>query len=488
METAWASIFRGAFIEGEPRAAKAGTSYYVENPANGQPVAEVAECGVEDVNDAVVAATVAAGEWSQVPPARRKDVLVRFSRLIEEHLEELALLETLATGKPISDARTSDIPESAQCIRWHAEAADKLYGEVAPTGPDSLGMIVREPVGVVGAIIPWNYPAQMAAWKIGPALATGNTVIIKPAHMTPLSLLRMAELGSEAGLPPGALNVLPGRGEIVGTAIARHPGIDLVAFTGSTAVGRTLLAHAGETNLKRVLLELGGKSPQIVLEEPGDLDMVAARVAAAIFKNMGENCSAGSRLLVHQRHKSALVERVAALAETDWAAGDPLVATTRTGPLISGGHKERVLNYVRIGRQEGARLITGGTSVLEDTGGHFVAPTVFDTVTNNMRVAQEEIFGPVLAVIAFDNEREAVSLANDSPYGLAATLYTENVKSVLRIARALRVGTVSVNTPSTGDYTVPFGGYKLSGYGGHDKSAHAHDQYTELKTIWIDVG
>lgn len=484
-----ASFRTRAFIDGDFVDALSGRTYTTENPATGRPLAEVAECAVEDVDRAVGAARRAAdsGAWSGLAPADRKRILVRFADLIDAHAEELALTETLDVGKPIADTRSLDVPDSAACIRWHAEAIDKLYGQVAPTGPGAVAMVVREPVGVVGAIIPWNYPLQMAAWKLGPILATGNAVVIKPAQATPLSLLRAAELAAEAGVPDGVLNVVPGPGGVVGTAIARHAGIDAVAFTGSTEVGRSVLAHAAETNLKRVALELGGKSPQVVMADAPDLDRVAESVASAIFWNMGENCSAGSRLLVAREIKDALLGRLVDLVERTWRVGDPLDEATRVGPMITRGHMERVLGYIEIGRGEGARVATGGGRVLEETGGHFIAPTIFDGATNRMRIAREEIFGPVLTVIEFATEDEAVALANDTDYGLAASLYTRDVSVAHRMARAIRAGTIGVNCYSEGDLTTPFGGYKQSGFGGHDKSVHAHDQYTELKTIWLDI-
>jgi gamma-glutamyl-gamma-aminobutyraldehyde dehydrogenase len=478
-----------AFIDGAFVDAADGRTYRVENPANGATLAHVAECDTIDVDRAVAAAARAAGSgaWSDLAPGDRKRILVRFADLIDAHTDELALIESLDVGKPISDTRALDIPDTAACIRWHAEAIDKLYDQVAPTGPGAVAMVVREPIGVVGAIVPWNYPAQMAAWKLGPALATGNCVVIKPAQVTSLSLLRMAELAAEAGLPPGVLNVVTGPGSVVGTAIARHPDVGAVAFTGSTEVGRTVLAHSAETNLKRVMLELGGKSPQIVMADAADLGRVAERVSNAIFWNMGENCSAGSRLLVDRRVKDDLLERLVRVTTDQWLVGDPLDEATRVGPLVTRGHMERVLEYIAIGTAEGARAVTGGGRVLEETGGYFVAPTIFDDATNDMRIAREEIFGPVLTVIAFDGEDEAIRLANETEYGLAASLYTENVRVAHRMARAIHAGTVGVNCYSEGDLTTPFGGYKLSGFGGHDKSVHAHDQYTELKTIWIDM-
>jgi 4-(gamma-glutamylamino)butanal dehydrogenase len=468
------SLRTKAFIGGDFVDAVSGRTYEVENPATGQTIAEVAEGGVEDVDRAVAAARRAAPGWAATSPADRKKILLRFADLIDAHTEELARIETLDVGKPISDSRSLDIPDSAATIRWHAEATDKLYDQVAPTGPGAVAMIVREPLGVVAAIVPWNYPLQMAAWKLGPILATGNAVVMKPAQVTSLSLLRAAELAAEAGLPDGVLNVVTGPGSVVGTALARHPDVDGIAFTGSTEVGRTVLEHSARSNLKRVSLELGGKSPQIVM-------------ASAIFWNMGENCSAGSRLLVERPVKAALLDRLVVIAERDWIVGDPLDDATRVGPLITKAHMEKVLGYIETGRAEGARPVTGGVRVREESGGYYVAPTIFDGATNRMRIAREEIFGPVLSVIEFDGEDEAIAIANDTDYGLAASLYTENVRTAHRMARAIKAGVVGVNNYSEGDLTTPFGGFRQSGFGGHDKSVHAHDQYTELKTIWIDM-
>ena len=476
------------FIDGEFRDAASGRRYVTENPATGQPITEVAEGGPADVDAAVAAARRAAdsGVWSRMSPGDRKRILIRWADLIEANARELGLIETIDAGKPITDTVGLDMPETANCIRWHAEATDKVYGQVAPSPEGTIATITREPVGVVGAVIPWNYPAQMAAWKLGPALATGNTVVIKPASTTSLSLLRIAEFGAEAGIPDGVLNVVTGPGDTVGEAIGRHPGIDAVAFTGSTEVGRRFLTYSAETNLKRVLLELGGKSPQLVFPDVTDFENVATNVAIAVFWNMGENCSAGSRLIVHRSVKERVLEAVAAELE-QWTVGDPLDPATKIGALISRGHMERVLDYIDIGRREGARLVTGGRRILEETGGYFVPPTIFDGVRNDMRVAQEEIFGPVLSVIEFETEAEAVAIANDTPYGLAASLYTRDLDIAHRVARDLRAGVVGVNAYSEGDMTTPFGGYKMSGFGGHDKSIHAHEQYTETKTIWIQV-
>jgi gamma-glutamyl-gamma-aminobutyraldehyde dehydrogenase len=476
------------YIDGRFQDAADGSRFASVNPATGQPIAEIALGGPADVDRAVAAARRAAddGRWSRRSPADRKQVLVRWAGLIEANGRELGLIETLDAGKPITDTVGLDMPETATCIRWHAEAADKLYGQVAPSPEGTVATITREPMGVVGAVIPWNYPAQMAAWKLGPALATGNSVVIKPASNTSLSLLRIAELASEAGLPDGVLNVVTGPGDVVGEALGRHPDVDCLAFTGSTEVGRRFLHWSADSNLKRVLLELGGKSPQIVFPDVTDLAAVATQAAIAIFWNMGENCSAGSRLIVHRSKKDALLDALEAELAS-WPVGDPLEPATRIGALISRSHMDRVLGYVETGRREGARVVRGGERILEDTGGFFVPPTVFDRVRNDMTIAREEIFGPVLSVIEFDTEAEAVALANDTPYGLAASVHTRDLNIAHRVARDLRAGVVGVNAYAEGDMTTPFGGYKLSGFGGHDKSVHAHDQYTETKTIWIQL-
>jgi len=476
------------FIGGQFRDAAGGGRFTTENPATGRPLAEVARGGAADVADAVRVARRAAddGRWSRMSPGDRKAVLLRWATLIEANAQELGIIETLDAGKPITDTVGLDMPETAACIRWHAEATDKLYGEVAPAPEGVVATITREPVGVVAAVIPWNYPAQMAAWKLGPALATGNTIVIKPASTTSLSLLRIAELGAEAGIPDGVLNVVTGPGDTVGEALGRHPDVDCLAFTGSTEVGRRFLTWSAESNLKRVLLELGGKSPQLVFPDVTDVAGLAQHVALAIFWNMGENCSAGSRLIVHRSIKERVVDAVQAEL-ANWPVGDPLDPATRIGALINRGHMERVLHYVDVGRREGARVVAGGERILEHTGGYFVPPTIFDNVRNDMTIAREEIFGPVLSVIEFDTEAEAVALANDTPYGLAASLYTDDLNIAHRVARELKAGVVGVNAYAEGDMTTPFGGYKLSGFGGHDKSLHAHDQYTETKTTWIQL-
>ena len=476
-----------AFIEGRYVDAATGETFDCVNPANGRSLAAVASCGAPDVEAAVASARRAFddGRWSRTPPAHRKKVLRRLAELLREHREELALTETLDMGKPIADSLAVDIPGAARCIEWYAEAVDKVYDEVAPTGHNTLATITREPVGVVGAIVPWNFPLLMASWKLGPALATGNSVVLKPSEKSPLTALRVAELAVEAGLPPGVLNVVPGFGHTAGEALALHMDVDCIAFTGSTRIGKRMLEYSGRSNMKRVWLECGGKSPNIVFADVSDVDRAAAAAASGIFFNQGEMCSAASRLVVHEDVREAMLDRIIAIGR-DMAPGDPLDPDTRLGALVDRGQLETVTGYIEAGRGEGATLRLGGGRVREETGGFFVEPTVFDGVRTDMRIAQEEIFGPVLSVIAFRDEQEALRIANDVMYGLVSAVWTRDISTAHRMARAIRAGTVYVNCYDADDITVPFGGFKQSG-NGRDKSLHALDKYTELKTTWIDL-
>jgi len=424
------------------------------------------------------------GRWARRAPAERKKVLLRFADALEANLDELATLDALEAGKPITDCRDVDLPDAVRTVRWYAEAIDKIFDAVAPTGPEALGLIVREPIGVVGAVVPWNFPLLMATWKVAPALAAGNSVILKPSRLTSLSAIRLAELASEAGLPDGVLNVVPGSGGTAGQALGRHMDVDMVTFTGSTDVGRQFLTYAAESNLKEITLECGGKSPQVVLAEPPDLDLVAEQVLFAALVNQGENCSCGSRLIVHRSVQEPLLERLVARLP-EWPVGDPMDDATRVGPMIERPHLDKVMGYIAKGRAEGATVLAGGGRILEESGGYFVAPTIFGDVANSMSIAREEIFGPVLSTIPFDTEAEGVRLANETSYGLAASVYTRDLDTAFRVARALRAGVVGVNAYSEGDITTPFGGYKESGFGGRDKGLEALEQYTEKKTIWV---
>ncbi len=476
-----------AFINGRYLDAASGQSFDCLSPIDGRRLARVAATDSADVDAAVAAARNAfnKGTWSRMAPARRKRVLLKFAELILKHTEELALLETLDMGKPIADSTRIDIPAAARCITWFAEAIDKIYDEVAPTGHDALALVTREPVGVVGAIVPWNFPLLMASWKLGPALAAGNSVVLKPSEKSPLTAIRVAELASEAGLPEGVLNVLPGFGQTAGKALALHMDVDCVAFTGSTATGRLMLQYAGQSNLKRVWLECGGKSPNIIMADCADLDRAARAAAFAIFFNQGEMCSAGSRLIVQEAVHDQVLEKIAAIART-MQPGDPLDPSTTLGAIVDETQLNTVLRYIDSGKSEGARVALGGNRARESSGGFYVEPTVFDAVTPRMKIAREEIFGPVLATLTFKTAEEALAIANDVIYGLVAAVWTRDITTAHRVARALRAGTVYVNCYDADDITVPFGGFKQSG-NGRDKSLHAFDKYVELKTTWIDL-
>lgn len=476
-----------AFIDGRFVAAQSGATFDCINPANGRLLTKVAACDAADAELAVEAARRAFTDrrWAGMAPKYRKQLLLRFAALLREHQEELALLETIDMGKPIGDAMNYDAPAAANCIAWNAEAIDKFYDQVAPVEEDALALVTREPIGVVAAIVPWNFPLVMACWKLGPALATGNSVILKPSERSPLSALKLAALAKQAGIPDGVFNVLPGFGHTVGEALAMHMDVDCITFTGSTRVGKHLLECAGKSNLKRTFMECGGKSPNIILSDAPDLDLAARVAASAIFYNQGEVCTAASRLLVQNNIKSAFVDRVLEYAY-DWVCDNPIDPATRLGAMVDAAQMEQVLNYIEIGKQEGATLLLGGEQVLRETGGYYIAPTIFDDVHPNMRIYREEIFGPVLSITGFDTLEEAINLANDSCYGLAAAVWTADLTRAVKASRALRAGTVFVNNWDGGDMTMPFGGYKQSG-NGRDKSIHALEKYTELKSTWIQL-
>ena len=468
-----------AFIDGKYQAAKSKKTFASINPATGKTIAKIAACDGKDVDFAVKKAREAFddGRWSRLHPAERKEVLIRLAKLMKRNRHELAVMECIDSGKPVRDCQTIDLEETIHCLIWHAEAADKIYDQSAPVGEDAMAMIVREPIGVVGCVLPWNFPMLMMAWKIGPALVSGNSVIVKPAEQTSLTALRIAELAAEAGLPRGVLNVVPGMGPDVGEPMGRHPGIDMISFTGSTETGRRFLQYSAESNLKKIVLECGGKNPAIVLEDAEDLDLVAEHVVNGAFWNMGENCSASSRLIVHEAVKDKLMKRI--LARTrNWKTGDPLDPRHHLGALVDKEHFKKVSSYLK----KGKALVGGKTEK-----GCYVLPTIIDAVKPGDGLAREEVFGPVLAVITVRSTDEAIAVANDTDYGLAASLFSANGKQALRAAREIRAGTVTINCYGEGDITTPFGGYKHSGFGGRDNSLHAHDQYTEIKTIWVDL-
>ncbi|MCW2308063.1 aldehyde dehydrogenase [Rhodobium gokarnense] len=476
-----------AFIDGAFVDAASGKTFESINPSTGQVLANVAECDSADVDKAVKAARTAFEDrrWAGLAPGKRKRVLLKFADLIRKNKDELALLETLDMGKPIRDSSGIDVPLVANTIAYYAEAIDKVYDEIGPSADDTLSMVVREPLGVIGAVIPWNFPLLMASWKIGPALATGNSIIVKPAEQSPLSALKLAELAAEAGIPDGVFNVVPGYGETAGQALGRHMDVDLVTFTGSTEVGKLFLQYSGQSNMKRIALECGGKSPHIIMADAADIKTAAYTAAAGIFFNQGEVCNAGSRLLVDASIKDEVMEHLATAAGR-WRPGDPLDPDTRLGAMVTEEQMERVLGYIAAGREDGAELVLGGEREMVNTGGFYVEPTVFDKVTPQHRIAQEEIFGPVLSTLTFNGLDEAMEIANKTIYGLAAAIWTSDLSTAHRASRALRAGTVWVNCFDESDITVPFGGFKQSGIG-RDKSLHALEKYTELKSIWMKI-
>jgi len=478
---------RNAFIDGAFRPAASGKVFENINPATGQVLGTVAHCDAADVHAAVKAArrVFDDGTWSRAAPEARKEVLLKLADLVRKNREELATLESLDSGKTITDCLHEIGNEVPTFFQWYGELIDKSFGKVAPTAETALAVIIKEPIGVAGLVLPWNFPLLMAAWKLAPALAAGCSAVLKPAEQTPLTALRLAELAAEAGLPPGVLNVLPGFGETAGQAIGRHPGIDVVSFTGSTEVGAYFLKYSAESNLKPVGLEMGGKSPFIVLEDAEINDDLVSNAVSAACWNGGQNCSANMRQIVHAKVKDAflgkVLEKIGALK-----VGDPLDPATQMGSMISEEHQRRVLGYIATGVKEGARLVHGSAKAL-DRKGYFVGPTVFDVVKPQMTIAREEIFGPVLGVIPVSSTEEALKIAVDTDYGLHATIFTKDIDRALFLARRLPSGTVSINKFTEGDVKTPFGGYKRSGSLARDNGAEALDQYLQTKTIWINV-
>lgn len=470
-------------IDGKWVNALSGKTFETINPANGQVLTRIAEGDRRDVDLAVKAARAAfeTGPWPRMDARDRGRILARVAELIEKNLEELAILETLDNGKPITQSRTADVPYTADTFFYYAGWADKIHGETIPVRGNMLNYTLREPVGVVGQIIPWNFPLLMAAWKLGPALACGNTVVLKPSKFTTLTCLRLGELFLEAGLPKGVLNIVTGPGETVGVALARHPGIDKVAFTGETETGKDIMRAASDT-LKRVSLELGGKSPNIVFAD-ADIEEAVKGALMGIFFNQGECCCAASRLFLDRKIHDKFMDRMVSFA-SKMRVGDPLNPRTEMGPLVSKAQFDKVMGYIEIGKEEGAELCCGGDSAGRD--GYFVRPTIFDNVKNNMKIAREEIFGPVVSTFTFRNIDEAIRSGNQSPYGLAAAVWTKDIKKAHAAASRLRAGTVWINTYNAFDTASPFGGYKQSGFG-RELGIHSLELYTQVKSVWVNL-
>lgn len=481
-----ARLLGKAFINGDFVDAKSGETFDNISPRDGKVLNKVASCDSPDVDSAVAAArrVFEAGSWSEMAPKDRKKVMLRFAQSFADNAAELAVLESIDMGKPVSESTGFDVGAVHECLQWYAEWCDKVYDEIAPSRPSALGMITREPIGVVGAVTPWNFPMLMSMWKVAPALAAGNSIILKPAEQSPLTALRIAELAAEAGIPEGVFNVLPGYGPTAGQAIGMHMDIDALVFTGSGAIGKKFLQYSGQSNMKRVWLECGGKSPLIVLNDCKDITVAAETATNCMFFNQGEVCVAPSRIIVEN---GIIGEFMSVVHETaaGISAGDPLNPETKMGAIVDEDQMSRILDYIAIGENEGAKVTRGGKQAMPNIGGYYVEPTIFEGVRNDMRIAQEEIFGPVMSVIGVSGEDEAVQVANDSTFGLAASLWTQDLSKAHQISRRLRAGSVWVNCYDGGDITMPFGGYKQSG-NGRDRSAHALDKYTELKSTWIE--
>ncbi len=476
-----------AVIDGRLVASQSGRTFDNVSPRNGRILNQITECDAADVDLAVAAARAAFddGRWRKLHYRHKKQILFQLAELIERDAEHLAVLESLDVGKPITNALKGDVPQTARTLRYYAEALDKVYGEVGPETADRFSFAVHEPLGVIGAIVPWNFPLLMAMWKVAPALAMGNSVVLKPAEQSPMTALKLGELALEAGIPPGVLNVVPGLGAGAGKALALHMDVDMIAFTGSGPVGRLLMQYSGQSNLKRVSLELGGKSPHIIFADCPDLKAAAREAAWGIFYNQGEVCTAGSRLLVDETIAPAFVEAVVAIGKTI-IPSEPLDPKTNFGAMVSSSQMQTALRYIETAKREGASLELGGKRVRESSGGFYVEPTVFGAVDPASTLAREEVFGPVLAVTTFKTPEDAIRLANATPFGLAAGLWTSDISLAHRAAREIKAGLVWVNGWDACDITMPFGGFKQSGFG-RDRSLHALHKYADLKSVSITL-
>ena len=476
------------FINGKYQKSKSENYFNNISPIDGKIVNRVSFAQKEDINFAVSRAREVfhKGYWSNLPPSKRKKILLRFADLLERDRLELSLLDTIDMGKTINDTYNADLPTSIDNIEWYAEIIDKLFDDISPSSKEYMGLITKEPIGVVAAIVPWNYPLWMAIWKIAPALITGNSVILKPAEQSPMSAIKIGALLSEAGLPDGVFSVLPGDGPITGKLLCLHEDVDCIAFTGSGEVGKLILQYSGQSNMKRVQLECGGKSPNIIFADCSDLDAAAESSAYAIFGNQGEVCSAGSRLIIQKEIENDFIKKVSEISNR-MQPSDPFNPESFAGAIVSKEHLEKINKYINLGKEEGAEIKVGGNITMKDTGGFYYEPTIFKNVTNNMKIAQEEIFGPVLTTMNFSTYDEAINIANDSQFGLAAGVWTKDINKAIKASREIRAGTVYINNYEEGvDSTIPLGGYKQSGIG-RDNGYQALDNYLQVKSTWVKI-